>query len=93
MYCLHPCQHFGLLYFPSHQACAFGPINLLKTKRDLLFISNQPYRAVNTFHHGSKTSQLMMYKVKVVVYAEIRIKHSTQGEHHVEFFNTKPGGT
>jgi len=40
-----------------------------------------------------KTNQLMLYKAKVAVYSEIRTKHSTQGEHHVEFFNVEPGGT
>jgi hypothetical protein len=40
-----------------------------------------------------KTNQLMMYKTKVAVSSEIRTKHSTQSEHHVEFFNVKPGGT
>jgi len=39
-----------------------------------------------------KTSQLM-YKAKVAVRSEIRRKHSTQGEHHVEFLNVNPGGT
>ena len=34
----------------------------------------------------------MMYKAKVVVCSENRTKHSTQSEHHVEFFNVKPGG-
>jgi hypothetical protein len=29
-------------------------INLLKTKRNLLYISNQSYRAVNIFHHDYK---------------------------------------
>ena len=29
----------------------------------------------------------MMYKAKVAVRSEIRTKHSTQSEHHVEFFN------
>jgi len=33
-----------------------------------------------------KTNQLMMYKANVVVCSEIRTKHTTQGEHHVEFF-------
>jgi len=28
----------------------------------------------------------MMYTAKVAVCSEIRTKHSTQGEHHVEFF-------
>ena len=32
----------------------------------------------------------MMYKTKVAVFSEIRTKHSTQSEHHVEFFNVKP---
>jgi len=40
-----------------------------------------------------KTNQLMLYKAKVAVYSEIGTKHSTQGEHQVEFFNVKPGGT
>ena len=35
----------------------------------------------------------MMYKARVAVCSEIRTKHSTQGENHVEFFNVKPGGT
>jgi hypothetical protein len=35
----------------------------------------------------------MTYKEKVAVYAEIRTEHSTQSDHHVEFFNIKPGGT
>ena len=34
----------------------------------------------------------MKYKAKVVVCSEIRTKHSTQSENHVEFFNVKPGG-
>jgi len=34
----------------------------------------------------------MMYKAKVAVYSEIRTKHSTQTEHHVEFLNVKRGG-
>ena len=36
----------------------------------------------------------MTYTAKVAVCSEIRTKHSTQSEHHVEFFNfKKPGGT
>jgi len=35
----------------------------------------------------------MLYKAKVSVCSEIHIKHSKQSEHHVEFFNIKPGGT
>jgi len=29
----------------------------------------------------------MMYKAKVAVCSEIRTKHSTKSEHHVEFLN------
>jgi hypothetical protein len=32
----------------------------------------------------------MMYKTKVAVCSDIRTKHSTQSECHVEFFNVKP---
>jgi len=35
----------------------------------------------------------MTYKARVVVCSEIRTKHITQGEHHVEFLNVKPGDT
>jgi hypothetical protein len=34
----------------------------------------------------------MMYKPKAAVCSEIRTKHSTQSEHHVEFLNVKAGG-
>jgi hypothetical protein len=40
-----------------------------------------------------KSIQLMTYKAKVAVCSEIHTKHSTQNEHHVEFFIVKPGGT
>ena len=32
----------------------------------------------------------MMYKAKVAVCSDIRTKHSTQSERHVEFLNVKP---
>jgi len=35
----------------------------------------------------------MMYKAKAAVCSEIRTKHSTQNDYHVEFFNVKQGGT
>jgi hypothetical protein len=35
----------------------------------------------------------MTYKVEVAVCSEIRTKHSTQSEHHVEILNVQPGGT
>ena len=33
----------------------------------------------------------MLYKAKVAVCTDIRTKHSTQSERHVEFLNVKPG--
>jgi len=35
----------------------------------------------------------MVYTAKNAVCSEIRTKHSTQSEQHVEFLNVKPGGT
>ena len=35
----------------------------------------------------------MTNKTKVAVCSEIRTKHSTQTEHHVEFLNIIPAGT
>jgi hypothetical protein len=35
----------------------------------------------------------MLYKATVAVCSDIRTKHSSQSERHVEFFNIKPGGT
>jgi len=35
----------------------------------------------------------MMYTANVAVCFEIRKKHSSQSEHHVEFVDVKPGGT
>jgi hypothetical protein len=35
----------------------------------------------------------MMYKAKAAICSEIRKKHSTQSEHHVEILNVKSGGT
>jgi hypothetical protein len=34
----------------------------------------------------------MTYTATVAVCSQVRTKHSTQGEHHVEFVNVKPGG-
>ena len=34
----------------------------------------------------------MTYKAKVAVCSEIRRKHSTQSEHHVEFLYIEPDG-
>jgi hypothetical protein len=45
---------------------------------------------------GSILGPIFIYsKAKAAVCVEIRKrkKHSTQNEHHVEFFNCKPGGT
>jgi hypothetical protein len=35
----------------------------------------------------------MMYEVNIAVCSQIRTKHSTQSENHVEFFSVKPDGT
>ena len=35
----------------------------------------------------------MLYKAKVAVCSDIRTKHLTQSEHHVEFLDVKSGGT
>jgi len=35
----------------------------------------------------------MMYKSTVAARSEIRTKHSTQSQNHVEFLNVKHGGT
>jgi len=35
----------------------------------------------------------MTYAAKVAVCSEIPTKRPKQSEHHVEFFNIKPGGT
>jgi hypothetical protein len=34
----------------------------------------------------------MTYTANAAACCEIRTKHSTQSEHHVEFLNVKPGG-
>ena len=34
----------------------------------------------------------MLYKAQVAVCSQIRTKHSTQSEHHVEMLNVEPGG-
>ena len=39
------------------------------------------------------TNQLMLYKAQVAVCSDIRTKHSTQSERHVEFLNVKSGET
>jgi hypothetical protein len=38
-----------------------------------------------------KTNHFMMYKAKASVCSDIRTKHSTQSEHHVEFLNVTTG--
>ena len=67
--------------------------NLLKTKRNLLYIKNQSVPRSKHSTRAIKAHKLMMYKAKVAVFSEIRTKHSTQSERHVEFFNVKRGGT
>jgi hypothetical protein len=56
--------------------------------------AHNAYRSVNSLHLDyTKTNLLMLYTAKVTICYEIRTKHSTQSEHHVEFFSVKPGGT
>jgi hypothetical protein len=40
-----------------------------------------------------ETNQAMTFTAKDAFCSEIRTKHSTQSEHHIEFLNFKPGGT
>jgi hypothetical protein len=40
-----------------------------------------------------KIGQLMKYKAKAVVRADIHTKHPKQSQNHVEFLNVKPVGT
>jgi len=68
-------------------------LNLLITKRNLPYIRNQSVPRCKHFPPAIKTNQVMMYKAKAAGCSEIPTKHSTQSEHHVEFFNIKPGGT
>jgi hypothetical protein len=44
--------------FKSFTVCENG-INLLKTKRNLLYTGISPYRAVNTSHHGYKNQSVV----------------------------------
>ena len=68
--------------------------NLLKTKRNLLYIRNQFVPRSKHFPHTFiKTNQFMLYKAKVAACSDVRTKHSTQSESHVEFLNVKPDGT
>jgi hypothetical protein len=62
-------------------------------ERNMLHIRNQSVPRCKHFTTVIKTSQLMMYKAKIVVCSEIRKKHSTQSGQHVEILNVKPGGT
>jgi hypothetical protein len=58
-------------------------LNILKTKRNLLHIRNQSVPRCKHF------PPRMMYKAKAAVCSQIRTKHSTQSEHHVEFLKVK----
>ena len=69
-------------------------INLLNTKRNLLYTRTEARTVQQTLSTMViKTNQLTTYKAKVAVCSDIRTKHSTQSERHVEFLNVKPGGT
>jgi hypothetical protein len=68
--------------------------NLLKTKRNPLYIRNQAVPRCKHFPPQLKnTYQFMMYRAKVAVCSQILTKHSLQNEQHLEFLHTQPGGT
>ena len=66
-------------------------IKLLNTKRNLLYRRNQS--VPRSKHFTPRLYKTNQYKTKVAVCSDIRTKHSTQSERHVEFLNVKPGGT
>jgi hypothetical protein len=69
-------------------------VNSLKTNRRPLYLKTQSVPRCKHFpQRFIKTNQFMTYKAKVAVCSEICIKHSTQTELQVEFFNVKLGGT
>ena len=69
-------------------------LNLLNTKRNLLYIRNQSVPRSKHFPAWFiETNQLMTYEAKVAVCSDISTKHSTQSEQRVEFLNIKPGCT
>jgi len=69
-------------------------INLLNTKRNLLYIRNQSVPRCKHFLSGyKKTHHIMRDKANASVHSEIRTKHSTQSEHNIEFLNVQSGGT
>jgi hypothetical protein len=59
----------------------------------MLYIRNEFVPRSKLSTTAIKTNQLMIYKAKVAVCSDIRTKHSTQSERHVEFLTVKPGGT
>ena len=82
------------IHFTKVHLFAFYILIFKKTKNDLLYIRNQFVPRSKHFPTAViKANQLMMYKAKVAIFSDIRTKHSTQSEGHVEFFNVKPCGT
>ena len=65
--------------------------NLLKTKRNLLYILYLYAAQCTLSTMLIKTNQLMLYKAKVAVCSENSTKHSKQSDHHVEFLNVNLG--
>jgi hypothetical protein len=62
-------------------------------KRNLLHIRNQ-FLPRSKHHQGYKNQPVYDVQVRSKSRCpEIITKHTTQSEHHVEFFNVKPGGT
>jgi hypothetical protein len=68
-------------------------MNLLKTKRNLLYIRNKSYHAVSTFHHGYKNQSINSVCSKGRYLFRDPYKTLTLNNHHVQFLNIKPCGT
>ena len=51
----------------------------------MLYLKTQFEPLSKHFITVTKTNQFMLYKAKVAVCSDIRTKHSTQRERHVEF--------
>jgi hypothetical protein len=75
------------IIFDTIIKCLRNQINILKMKRNLLYIRNQSVPRCKHF------PPRMTYKAKIAVCSEIRTKHSTQSDKDIEFLNIKPGDT
>jgi hypothetical protein len=67
----------------------YREINLLNTKRNLLYISNQSVPRCKHFPLQLYKPTNQLYQANPAVRSQI---HTTQSQHHVELLNVKPGG-